>query len=78
MSLQDSGQPIPLVVESCVRYINLYGESHDVQPITPGFPSLFWSLFSQLSLFLGAPPRLPPHLSPAQCRSLQASPWIWT
>ncbi|XP_061075078.1 SLIT-ROBO Rho GTPase-activating protein 3 isoform X2 [Conger conger] len=22
---QDSGQPIPLVVESCVRYINLYG-----------------------------------------------------
>uniref|UniRef100_A0A3B3UFA1 SLIT-ROBO Rho GTPase activating protein 3 n=1 Tax=Poecilia latipinna TaxID=48699 RepID=A0A3B3UFA1_9TELE len=24
-TLQDSGQPIPLVVESCVRYINLYG-----------------------------------------------------
>ncbi|XP_060897900.1 SLIT-ROBO Rho GTPase-activating protein 3 isoform X2 [Labrus mixtus] len=23
--IQDSGQPIPLVVESCVRYINLYG-----------------------------------------------------
>uniref|UniRef100_A0A3P8YS01 SLIT-ROBO Rho GTPase activating protein 3 n=1 Tax=Esox lucius TaxID=8010 RepID=A0A3P8YS01_ESOLU len=23
--LQDSGQPIPLVVESCIRYINLYG-----------------------------------------------------
>ncbi|XP_053723468.1 SLIT-ROBO Rho GTPase-activating protein 3 isoform X3 [Synchiropus splendidus] len=23
--VQDSGQPIPLVVESCVRYINLYG-----------------------------------------------------
>lgn len=26
--IQDSGQPIPLVVESCIRYINLYGESH--------------------------------------------------
>uniref|UniRef100_A0AAY4CLV2 SLIT-ROBO Rho GTPase-activating protein 1 n=1 Tax=Denticeps clupeoides TaxID=299321 RepID=A0AAY4CLV2_9TELE len=25
VSFQDSGQPIPLVVESCVRYINLYG-----------------------------------------------------
>lgn len=24
-ALQDSGQPIPLVVESCIRYINLYG-----------------------------------------------------
>uniref|UniRef100_A0AAQ4QLF0 SLIT-ROBO Rho GTPase activating protein 3 n=1 Tax=Gasterosteus aculeatus aculeatus TaxID=481459 RepID=A0AAQ4QLF0_GASAC len=24
-SIQDSGQPIPVVVESCVRYINLYG-----------------------------------------------------
>uniref|UniRef100_A0A8C6VVG0 SLIT-ROBO Rho GTPase-activating protein 3 n=1 Tax=Nothobranchius furzeri TaxID=105023 RepID=A0A8C6VVG0_NOTFU len=23
--IQDSGQPIPLVVESCIRYINLYG-----------------------------------------------------
>uniref|UniRef100_A0A8C2WF89 SLIT-ROBO Rho GTPase activating protein 3 n=1 Tax=Cyclopterus lumpus TaxID=8103 RepID=A0A8C2WF89_CYCLU len=23
--VQDSGQPIPLVVESCIRYINLYG-----------------------------------------------------
>lgn len=26
ISFQDSGQPIPLVVESCVRHINLYGE----------------------------------------------------
>uniref|UniRef100_A0A672IPS8 SLIT-ROBO Rho GTPase activating protein 3 n=1 Tax=Salarias fasciatus TaxID=181472 RepID=A0A672IPS8_SALFA len=25
ISFQDSGQPIPLVVESCIRYINLYG-----------------------------------------------------
>uniref|UniRef100_A0A673BHT3 SLIT-ROBO Rho GTPase activating protein 3 n=1 Tax=Sphaeramia orbicularis TaxID=375764 RepID=A0A673BHT3_9TELE len=25
MSFQDSGQPIPLVAESCIRYINLYG-----------------------------------------------------
>uniref|UniRef100_A0A3Q3BFZ5 SLIT-ROBO Rho GTPase-activating protein 3 n=1 Tax=Kryptolebias marmoratus TaxID=37003 RepID=A0A3Q3BFZ5_KRYMA len=25
IKLQDSGQPIPLVVESCIRYINLYG-----------------------------------------------------
>uniref|UniRef100_A0A3Q0SNU0 SLIT-ROBO Rho GTPase activating protein 3 n=1 Tax=Amphilophus citrinellus TaxID=61819 RepID=A0A3Q0SNU0_AMPCI len=25
LSFQDSGQPIPLVVESCIRYINLYG-----------------------------------------------------
>ena len=24
---QDSGQPIPVVAESCIRYINLYGES---------------------------------------------------
>ncbi|XP_061583089.1 SLIT-ROBO Rho GTPase-activating protein 3 isoform X2 [Cololabis saira] len=23
--IQDSGQPIPLIVESCIRYINLYG-----------------------------------------------------
>uniref|UniRef100_A0A6Q2X4T7 SLIT-ROBO Rho GTPase activating protein 3 n=1 Tax=Esox lucius TaxID=8010 RepID=A0A6Q2X4T7_ESOLU len=25
LCFQDSGQPIPLVVESCIRYINLYG-----------------------------------------------------
>uniref|UniRef100_A0AAR2J1Y3 SLIT-ROBO Rho GTPase activating protein 3 n=1 Tax=Pygocentrus nattereri TaxID=42514 RepID=A0AAR2J1Y3_PYGNA len=25
LHFQDSGQPIPLVVESCIRYINLYG-----------------------------------------------------
>jgi hypothetical protein len=25
-SLKDSGQAIPLVVESCIRYINLYGK----------------------------------------------------
>lgn len=24
--LKDSGQAIPLVVESCIRYINLYGK----------------------------------------------------
>lgn len=28
LSFQDSGQLIPLVVESCIRYINLYGKSH--------------------------------------------------
>jgi len=25
-SMKDSGQAIPLVVESCIRYINLYGK----------------------------------------------------
>lgn len=24
--MKDSGQAIPLVVESCIRYINLYGK----------------------------------------------------
>lgn len=27
LHFQDSGQPIPLVVESCIRYINLYGKT---------------------------------------------------
>lgn len=26
--LKDSGQAIPLVVESCIRFINLYGKHH--------------------------------------------------
>uniref|UniRef100_A0A671TZT6 SLIT-ROBO Rho GTPase activating protein 3 n=1 Tax=Sparus aurata TaxID=8175 RepID=A0A671TZT6_SPAAU len=30
---RDSGQPIPVVVESCVRYINLYERAHHLQQI---------------------------------------------
>ncbi|CDQ95353.1 unnamed protein product [Oncorhynchus mykiss] len=31
--IKDSGQPIPLVVESCIRHINLYGKSTKMTPL---------------------------------------------
>uniref|UniRef100_A0A8C5EWP6 SLIT-ROBO Rho GTPase-activating protein 3 n=1 Tax=Gouania willdenowi TaxID=441366 RepID=A0A8C5EWP6_GOUWI len=48
--LQDSGQPIPLVVESCIRYINLY--AHHIQQIVVTLPRTIIIVMRYLFAFL--------------------------
>ncbi|XP_067360432.1 SLIT-ROBO Rho GTPase-activating protein 3 isoform X5 [Channa argus] len=56
--IQDSGQPIPLVVESCIRYINLYEldsgaeRAHHIQQITVTLPRTIIIVMRYLFAFL--------------------------
>ncbi|XP_067360431.1 SLIT-ROBO Rho GTPase-activating protein 3 isoform X4 [Channa argus] len=56
--IKDSGQPIPLVVESCIRYINLYEldsgaeRAHHIQQITVTLPRTIIIVMRYLFAFL--------------------------
>uniref|UniRef100_A0A674C9X1 SLIT-ROBO Rho GTPase activating protein 3 n=1 Tax=Salmo trutta TaxID=8032 RepID=A0A674C9X1_SALTR len=51
--IHDSGQPIPLVVESCIRHINLYAErAHHVQQIIVTLPRTVIIVMRYLFAFL--------------------------
>ncbi|XP_025069509.1 rho GTPase-activating protein 4 isoform X3 [Alligator sinensis] len=59
--VQSTGEPIPLVVKSCIRYINLHGEDPLADPVTP---ISLDSVAGALKLFFRGlqPPLLPPEL----------------
>lgn len=49
---QDSTKAIPLLVESCIRYINLHGEAHNYCPSPFVAVTPWWSLSALLLLLL--------------------------